>query len=231
MAMLDFILEFERVLKQWPEGNNWSITQIADYTGSSIPQVVDILSDVLNREIEVHENLSLQDAAHGLKILKERMQHQLIARQRRIEAHREKAVKAYDMAMEKARVLQMTKNWRNAYKTLSYYAGRYEKDLPEELLLSLCNECIRLGIKSDANMQELSQWLRKGVAACVKNPSPEAIEDAMDFIEAYSDHFKEGAPDGGRNLLGSVLGYLRDPVINFNLMTQYDTLLKEINIS
>ena len=90
MAMLDFILEFERVLKQWPEGTNWSITQIADYTGSSIPQVVDILSDVLNREIEVHENLSLQDAGHALKILRERMQHQLIARQRRIEAHREK---------------------------------------------------------------------------------------------------------------------------------------------
>ena len=46
MAMLDFILEFERVLKQWPEGNNWSITQIADYTGSSIPQVVDILGHI-----------------------------------------------------------------------------------------------------------------------------------------------------------------------------------------
>jgi hypothetical protein len=230
MAMLDFILEFERILKTSQDGSTWNITQLADATGASIPKVVDILSDSLNREIEVHETISMQDAATALKLLKERMQPQLIARQRRLDAAKDKAVQAYDLAMEKSRILQMTKNFRNAYKTLSYYAGRYEKDLPSELLLAMCNECLRLGIKADANMQEMSQWLRKGVVACLNGQSADATEDAMDFIDCYSEYFKDGTPDGGRNLLGSVLGSLRDPVINFNLISEYDSLLKEINI-
>ncbi len=228
--MLDFILEFERILRTSQDGSTWNITQIADATGSSIPKVVDILSDSLSREIEVHETISMQDATQALKLLKERMQPQLIARQRRLDANREKAVKAYDLAMDKSRVLQMTKNYRNAYKTLSYYAGRYENDLPSELLLAMCNECLRLGIKSDANMQEMTQWLRKGVTACLTGKSVDATEDAMDFIDCYSEYFKGGTPDGGRNLLGSVLASLRDPVINFNLISEYDSLLKEINL-
>ena len=228
--MLEFILEFERVLRTSQEGSSWNITQVADATQSSIPKVVDILSDALNREIEVHETISAIDASQALKFLKDRMQPQLIARQRRLDANRDKAIQAYDLAMEKSRVLQMTKSWRNAYKTLNYYVGRYEHDMPTDLLLALCNECLRLGIKSEANMQEMSQWLRKGVLACLKGQSVEATEDAMDFIDCYGEYFKNGTPDGGRRLLGSVLGSLRDPVINYNLLSEYDSLLKQINI-
>lgn len=203
--MLDFICELERVLIRWPDNGGWTIAQIADATASTVPQVVDILSDTLERELEVHELIVREEAARAHDILKERMADQLAARQRRIEANRERAIRAYDQTMEKIRVLQSTKSWRSAYKTLSYYVGRYEKDLPEELLLSLCGECLRLGAKSQANMQELSIWLRKGVAACVASGTQEAIEDAIDFVDAYSEIFTEDTAGRGNRLIGSVL--------------------------
>lgn len=203
--MLDFICELERVLVRWPDNAAWTIAQIADATASTVPQVVDILSDTLERELEVHESIARHEAFRAFETLKDRMADQLAARQRRIEANRERAIRAYDQTMEKIRVLQSTKAWRSAYKTLSYYVGRYEKDMPEELLLSLCGECLRLGAKSQANMQELSMWLRKGVAACLASGTQEAIEDAIDFVDAYSEIFAEDAAGRGNRLIGSVL--------------------------
>lgn len=207
--MLDFICELERVLSRWPENAAWTIAQIADATASTVPQVVDILSDTLERELEVHEAVVAAEARHALGILKERMADQLEARRRRIEANRERAIKAYDQTMEKIRVLQSTKSWRNAYKTLSYYVGRYEKDMPEDLLLTLCGECLRLGAKSQANMQELSMWLRKGVSACLAMGTQEAIEDAIDFVDAYSEIFTEDTDGRGSRLIGNVLESLK----------------------
>lgn len=208
-TMLDFICELERVLAKWPENAAWTIAQIADATASTVPQVVDILSDTLDRELEVHESLAFAEARQALGILKDRMSVQLAARQRRIEANREKAIRAYDQTMEKIRVLQGAKSWRSAYKTLSYYVGRYEKDMPEDLLLTLCGECLRLGAKSQANMQELSMWLRKGVAACLAIGTQEAIEDAIDFVDAYSELFAEDTEGRGSRLIGNVLESLK----------------------
>ena len=207
--MLDFICELERVLNRWPDNTAWTIAQIADATASSVPQVVDILSDTLDRELEVHEAVTAAEARHAFGILKERMADQLAARQRRLEANRERAIKAYDLTMEKIRVLQSTKAWRNAYKTLSYYVGRYEKDIPEDLFLTLCGECLRLGAKAQANMQELSMWLRKGVAACLAIGTQEAIDDAIDFVDAYSEIFTEDTEGRGSRLIGNVLESLK----------------------
>lgn len=233
--MLDFICELERVLGKWPQDVSWSIAQIADYTNSSVPQVVDILSDTLDRELEVHESLTYTDASNALGILKDRMSVQLAARQRRIEERREKAIRAYDVTMERVRALLLAKNGRNAYKTLSYFVGRYEHDLPEDLLLTLCGECLRLGAKADANLQELSQWLRKGVQACVKLATQEATLDGLDFIDAYRDLFLDTAADGGdergRRLLNNVMETLRESAASYELTLQFDSLVQEMRAS
>lgn len=229
--MLDFICELERVVDTWPQDANWSLAQIADRTASSVPQVVDILSDTLGRELEVHECISLSDATGALNTLKERMQPQLAARRRRLDAQREKAIKAYDFTMEKVRVLQMGKNCRSAYKTLSYYVGRYENDLPQELLVSLCGDCLRLGIKGEANLQELSMWFRKAVDSCLASGSHESIEEALDFIDAYSDYFADESNLKGRRLVANALYRLRESVALLNLGPQYDALVRDLNIN
>lgn len=229
--MLDFICELERVLSKWPENASWNLAQIADQTATGVPQVVDILSDTLDRELEVHEALTRAEAMKALDILKDRMSGQLQARQKRLEVRREKAIRAFDLTMEKVRVLQGAKNWRSAYKTLSYYVGRHEKDLPGELLLSLCGECLRLGFKAEANLQELSMWLRKGVAASLSSETAHGVEEALDFIDAYGELFQEesqAAP--GRRLLGSVMEGLKREAVSHNLAPQYEVLAKDLGV-
>lgn len=228
--MLDFICELERVLGKWPDAASWTLAQIADQTATGVPQVVDILSDTLDRELEVHESLTRAEAVKVLDVLKERMSPQLAARQKRIDVRREKAIRSYDITMEKVRVLQAAKNWRSAYKTLSYYVGRHEKDVPDDLLLNLCGECLRLGFKAEANMQELSLWLRKGVAACLITDSPAAIEEALDFIDAYSELFAVETDGSGKRLVGNVLENLRLQAESHNMAPQVAVLVKDMGL-
>jgi hypothetical protein len=208
--ILDFICELERILTRWPDAASWSLTQIADLTKTSLPQVVDFLSDALDRELELTESISKLDGTQALGVLKERMSPQLDARDRRMAERRQKAIKAYDGAMEKMRVLQSQKNWRGAYKTMSYYVGVHEKDVPAELLLNLCGECLRLGFKAGANMQELSLWLRKGVAAALTAATAEAMDEAVDFVDAYGELFETGGDaERGKRLIASALDQVR----------------------
>lgn len=229
--MLDFICELERVMGKWPDSASWTLAQIADSTQTGVAQVVDYLSDTLDRELEVHESLTHAEAAQALATLKERMAGELAARQKRLEQRREKAMRSYDVTMEKVRVLQGAKNWRNAYKTLSYYVGCHEKDIPDELLLNLCGECLRLGMKSDANLQELSQWLRKGVAACLAAGTTAATEDAIDFIDAYGEYFMEDTTDRGKRLISAVLESVKVQAVTHNLTPRFDTLVQDLRIS
>lgn len=228
--LLDFICELERVLGKWPANASWTLAQIADATESSVAQVVDIMSDTLERELEVHETLTNVDAAKALAVLKDRMSDQLAARERRQVQRREKAVRAYDVTMEKVRVLLATKNWRAAYKTLSYYVGLHEKDLGNELLLEMCGECLRLGFKAEANLQELSQWLRKGVTACLETGSPEHLADAFDFLDAYGAMFAEGDAMRGQRLMGNILETIRAQAESHNLMPQFAVLSKDLGV-
>jgi len=228
--MLDFICELERVIGKWPEATSWTLAQIADKTKTGVPQVVDILSDTLDRELEVHETLTQIEAAQVLSSLKERMSGELAARQKRLDERREKAIRAYDNTMEKVRVLLAAKNWRNAYKTLGYYVGCNEKDLPDDLLLTLCGECLRLGAKSETNMQELSQWLRKGINACMTTPSAEWIEEAIDFIDAYGQVFMDDSSQRGKKLIENVLETIKDQAAHHNLMSRYDEVVRELRV-
>jgi len=229
--ILDFICELDRVIVKWPENASWTLAQIADHTESGVPQVVDILSDTLDRELEVHESVTHAEAQQVLTTLKERMAGELAARQKRLDQRREKAVRAYDVTMEKVRVLLSTKNVRAAYKTLTYYVGLHEKDLSDDLMLHLCGECLRLGIKAEANLQELSQWLRKGVAACIRSASPSTTEDAIDFIDAYGPFFIEDVEGRGRRLIENVLDTLKSQATTYSLVPQFDSLVRDLKIS
>lgn len=232
MMLVEFICELERVLPKWPENTSWTLAQIADYTSTGVPQVVDFLSDTLDRELEVHEAITQAEGAKAFAILKDRMADELLARQKRLEQRRDKAMRAYDLTMDKVRALLVTKNWRSAYKTLSYYVGCHEKDLASELLLNLCGECLRLGFKSDANLQELSQWLRKGVAACLNSGSVAGIEDALDFLDAHGEQFINDDPsERGRRLIGNVLDSLKSQATTPDLAQRYAVLVKDLRIA
>lgn len=125
--MLNFVLELDRVIAKWPENAHWTVAQLADYTHSPISVAVDAVSTTLNREFDLHETVSVTDGRQMLNALRDRLSRQLEMRQRKIQADRDAALRSYELTMESIRVSQAARDYRTAYKTLSYFVGRYYK--------------------------------------------------------------------------------------------------------
>ena len=225
--MLDFVLELDRLVQKWPEGAAWNVSQIATYTETPVTKVIEFLSGILERDLESQDPLSFEEITKVHTVLRERMQYQLIAREKAIRARQIKAAALYDIVMEKVRVLQAGKNYRSAYKTLSYFVGQHEKDIDRDLRLTLFGECLRLGIKAAINLQELAVWFRKGIEVALSEPSVETLEEAFDFISAYSEYFLKGTEAKGTRLLASVLSSVQQVAHDFELVSQFSNLFKE----
>ncbi|MEY4630250.1 MAG: hypothetical protein RIQ81_370 [Pseudomonadota bacterium] len=229
--MLDFIFALERFIQKWPAGAQFTIFQIAELTKTQIAVAVDALAVALSRELDVQDVISLDDAKKALGDLEDRMQVHLAARRKRIEQQRDAAVKAYDATMEKVRVLQMSKNWRNAYKTLGYFAGRHEANLPVEILMAIYGDCVRLGVKSGANLQELGVWFKKGLDLSVLNINRDSVAEAIDFIDAYGDMLVQAGTGGaGQRLVSSALQSLAMPATEFELAEEWRNVAIGFNV-
>jgi hypothetical protein len=222
--MLEFALAFEKVLTRWPDNTSWTIAQIADFTNSSVSTAVDAISTTLNREFDIQETITPNEGRQVLAALKDRLHRQLEARERRIQADRDAAMRAYDLTMERIRTSQMVKDWRGSYKTLSYFVGRYDKNISHDLLVSLCGDCIRLGHKAGFNMQEIGQWFRKAVEAAILSGSQEVLEDVLDFVDAYAEIFATDRNGVGGKILNNALNVLEIPAIDCNLGLQCTNL-------
>jgi hypothetical protein len=219
--MLNFVLELERIIGRWPENTPWTIAQIADYTNSNVATAVDAISTSLNREFDIQESINLAEGRQVLQTMRERLSRQLEARLRKIQLEKDAAMRAYDLTMDSIRVSQAAKDWRTAYKTLSYFVGRYEKNIDQGLLVSLCGDCIRLGQKAGCNVQELGSWMRKAIDSAAISGEPSAIEDALDFIDAYGDLFNSDTQGVGFKIISGALTQLQIPALDFNLIDQW----------
>ncbi|MCX6119908.1 MAG: hypothetical protein NT027_20425 [Proteobacteria bacterium] len=226
--MLNFVLEFEKVISKWPDNTPWTIAQLADYTNSSISVAVDAVSTSLNREFDIQETISLAEGKQILTTLRDRMSRQLEHRQRKIQADRDAAMRAYDLTMDSIRVSQQAKDFRTAYKTLSYFVGRYEKNIDVHLLVSLCGDCIRLGQKASANVQELGSWMRKAIETAAVSTHSDTIEDALDFLDTYGDLFKADSNGVGGKILNNALNVLQIPAMDCNLITEWNQLNNQL---
>ncbi len=222
--MLEFALAFEKVLTRWPDNTPWTIAQIADFTNSSISTSVDAISTTLNREFDVQETITPNEARQVLAALKDRLSRQFEARERRIQDDRAAAMRAYDLTMERVRVTQMAKDWRSSYKTLAYFVGRYDKNISHELLVTLCGDCIRLGQRAGFNMQEIGQWFRKAVEAAILSGNQDVLEDVLDFVDAYGEIFAADMNGVGGKILNNALNVLEIPSIDCNLGLQWTNL-------
>ena len=226
--MLNFVFEFERVIGRWPDNTPWTIAQIADYTNASVSTAVDAISTTLNREFDLQETITATEGRQVLVILKDRMQRQIDARDRKIQADRDAAMHSYELTMESIRISQMAKEWRTAYKTLSYFVGRYEKNIPRELLVTLCGDCIRLGVKANCSVQELGQWLRKAIESAAFSGNADAVEDALDFLDAYGEIFAEDMAGIGGKIITTALTVLEIPAMDHNLTEQWNQIKSQI---
>ncbi len=227
---LKFVEEFERLVTQWPQDTKLALTQIAEQTQVTLPKVADYILDILDRAIDIHDPISFKEAEKALNHLKQRLRAEIEADKRRIQREKDLAHTAYEKTMGKVLDLQAGKNWYSAYRTLSYFAGVHEKKLNSEVLTSICNDCLRLGVKAGVNFQELALWLQKGVAIITTRICPDSLEDALDFVDTYGEHFLKEESGKGKRFLTSILSQLNPAAAEWGLAGKIDELYVELNL-
>ena len=228
MLMIDFIYKLNEVLPNWPTGARRTLAQLSEITGTSMPHIIQYLSEGIGKDMEIGGFITSDEACEAVELLSKRIQPQIEERERLLEERRQYASKAYDRIMEKIRIMQLDGKWHSSFRTLSYFAGQYENDLSKDILISLCSETVRTGIKSKAYMQELGQWLQKGVAVAMSQHTKQGIEEALDLIDAYGEFFLSEESGKGPLLLGNVLAVLEEPAARFELWEEYKSLVGQL---
>lgn len=228
--MLEFIFALEKLLKIWPDNVKWTLFQISEQTHMQLPHVVEFITEGLNKSIDVHEPLSYNEVNKAFNNLRDMRRTDIEKyRQREAEAS-QKAVKLFHTAMEKIRLMQTAKNWRSAYLTLNYFYGLHKERLPDHIMIAISNEAIRSGIKASINFQELSTWLTRGIRTLLKVPSSENIEDALDFLDAYGDHFLNEPTGKGEQFITNIFLTLKPTAMEFDLMNRLNNVAGELRL-
>ncbi|MBC62519.1 MAG: hypothetical protein CMP11_08675 [Zetaproteobacteria bacterium] len=226
--MIEFVYKLNEILPTWQIDSIRNLQQISQATQTSLPHVLLFLNEGLNKELDINSQITLDEATEAMLILSKKLKPQIEERERQLANLREASVQAYDKIMVKVRNMQSNKENYSAYRTLGYFAGKHEQYLPQEFLLTLCNDIIRLGNKAQANLQELAKWLEKGVLTAVSEQSKEGLEEALDLIDAHSEYFKNQKTGKGILVLSRLLADLEEPCIQLELWEEYKALVDQI---
>lgn len=225
--MLDFVYKLNEVLPTWPQTNKWSMGQIAKITNTTMPHVIQFFSEGLARELDIESAITFDEANRALDLLKKRLKPEIEDREKFLAERRATAVLALERIMYRVRSYQTDQNWHSAFKTLTYFIGQYEAELSSDSLVAVYSEAIRSGIKSSANMQELSLCLQKAIAIAMSQKTKEGIEEAIDLIDAYGEFFLNENSGKGPLLLGNILAALEEPAAKYELWDQFKALVDQ----
>ena len=226
--MIDFIYRLNDMIPSWPHGTRWTLAHISEVTDTSVPHVLQYLSEGLGREVDIAGLISSDEALEAINNLSQKIRPEIEERERQIAQRRAHALTAFDRIMDKVRIMQAQGNWHGTFRTLSYFAGQHQDDLPRDVLITLCSDAVRAGIKSGANMQELGQWLQKAVATAMSSHTKDGVEEALDLIDAYGDYFLNEDSGKGALLLGNILAALEESAARYELWEQYKNLVDQL---
>lgn len=229
--MLNFILELERLLKIWPDGTKWSLVQIAEQTRTKVPHCVEIMLDAMTKNPDVHDPLSYNEVQKAFVVLRDRNRVALESLMEQGRQAVQEAVESYENVMERVRTMEATKNRRGAYRTLTYTYGNYLDLLPAEIKTVICNDCLRIGIKEKINFQELSQWLQRGIGHVMEHPNRDAVEEALDFLEAYGDYFLTESNGKGEKFLTNLLLRLKPAAMEWDLSPKLNEVASDFRLT
>lgn len=229
-GVLDFIDKFETIIDTWPKDVKWPLTYLAQVTKTELPYVVEYIEEILNRPLDIHEPLPHKDGERALMLLKQRMRTEIEGRRKRRERQKLQALHGYDKIMEKVRTLQAERNWYGAYRTLTYFMGTHGEQLNPETKVSICNDCLRIGIKANVNFQELALWLKKGIEETLQTGSMDAIEDALDFVDAYGEYFIHESTGKGIKFIAGVIQQLLPTAMEAGLSSKLQQISVELNL-
>ncbi len=213
VGIIKFMEVLERVLRTWPDGEKQTFFALAEQTKFNIPHVIEFLSEGLERSLDVHDPISKKDTEQALSSLQHRLQHELEADRQRRQSRQDQSVRAYNRIMTKVCELTRERQWYQAYRTLSYFGGSHVEFLDRDSLITLCNDCVRIGGKAEVNLQELGQWLRRGAENCLAAGPLDGLEEAMEFVDAHSDHFTKDERGMGPRIIETILQDLQTPIV------------------
>lgn len=226
--MIDFVYKLGSILPNWPSGNKLSLQQISQNTETTIPHLIQYLSDGLGKDIDIAAMLSIDEAQEALHNLSNRIRPQLEAREKALAMKRNKTIKSYDRMMVRVRAQMQSKNWHSVFRTLSYFTGENRDFLPDDYLTTLCSDIVRIGVKAQENIQELGRWLEMGIAVAMHRHSKDGIEEALDLIDAYGEHFLTEETGKGALILGNLLAALEEPAARYELWEEYKVLINQL---
>ena len=227
-TMIDFVYRLNNMMPNWPAGNKLSLQQLSQNTETSIPHLIQYLTDGLGKDIDIAAMLTAEEAKEALHNLSNRIRPQLEARERAIAEKRAKTISSYNRIMGKVRVQLTNKSWHTAFRTLSYFAGENRDFLPDDYLTTLCSDIVRIGIKANENIQELGRWLEMGIAVALHRHTKDGIEEALDLIDAYGENFLSEDTGKGALILGNLLAALEEPAARFELWEEYKALINQL---
>ena len=226
--MIDFIYNLNEQLPSWTEKHAHTIEEIALATSTSIPHVIQYLSEGLGKDVELSQSITTEEAQRVLEALALSNRPLMEERERLLALRRQNAVAAFERSLEKSIEMQAARNWHGAYRSLHYLAGQYEKDLPVDLLVTTLSEAIRCGIKAQTNIQELGQLLQKAVGYAMGTRSRQGVEDALDLVDAYGEFFFQENTGRGPLLLGNILAVVEEPAARYELWDTYKRLVDRL---
>ena len=229
--MLDFMLNLEKVLKTWPDNTRWSLVQLADMTRTPIPHIVEYVTESLGKSIDIHEAMTFAEMSKAHAIIQEKQHAALEKRRLEEQLAVEKSIQLYELMYKKAQKMEVTGNPRGAYRTMSYFYGIHKSRLPRDIVVTICDNCLRLGMKEKINIQELSQWLRTGIRTLLKSSSSDVVEDALDFLDAYGDYFLKESRGRGEQLITNIFLTLKPSAMEFNLTPRLNEIAGELKLT
>lgn len=215
--MLDFVEALEQLVTSDRDCKQWELGNVADFCNLPCHKVIEYLTSALNEEINAREPLSRSILLQVLVILKEKIKPQLIARQKTLLKKQEQTSKLYEHMMQRVRNLQSKGDWHKAYRSVSYFAGESAKYLTREMQSVLYNDCLYLGSKAKANIQELGGWLHRAVESALSDPTPDSVRDALDFVDTYKDIFINRKDKCGSKLLLNIFAPLKEQALINNV--------------
>ena len=226
--MIDFVCKLKDMLPHWPNDSKFSFEEISNVTETSIPHIIQCFSDGLKKNLDGGEMISHDDAKTALTQLCREYRRELEARSKKLAKQQQLAIKCYHAMMSRVRNTLKDHNYPMAFRTLSYFAGEYRDSLSYEYLITLCSDILRIGIKAGENVQVLGNWLEMAIAVSLHQDNKNAVLDALDFIDAYSDFFINESTNKGSLLLGNILAAVEEKSARFGLWEEYQKLIDDL---
>ena len=226
--MIDFVCKLKDMLPQWPNDTKFSLEEISNVTDTSIPHIIQCFSDGLKKNLDVNQLISHDEAKTALTQLCREYRRELELKNKKLAEQQAQAIKGYRSLMTRIRTPLKQHNWPMVFRSLCYFAGEHRDSLPYEYLATLCSDILRIGIKAGENIQILGSWLEMAIAIALHQNNKESVTDALDFIDAYSDHFLNESSGKGALLLGNILAALEEKTARFGLWEDYQTLIDEL---